>query len=203
MKRLRFVASDLAGLRARVASHGFQSVQDAVEATTFDRLKAEAAEHASTAVAAARTTGVRYRARIATLGPRCKSFLFGDELLGFLATVFGEPVAPSEDRSCLTLYGEGDHLGLHRDEPASECAVTVILYLAVSTAPPSGDRTGLALHVYGRERPVDEAPRLTISTEPGLMVIGRGSTFWHERTALRAGERVSALTACYRLASTP
>ncbi len=152
----------------------------------------------ATAVAAKCVGEVKYQASIASLGPEAKALLFGPEITGLLSAVFREQLAPSEDRCCLTLYREGDHLGPHRDEPAAECRIAVILYIDVRRAAADPLNTGLVLRIYGEHLEEDMRPRLNIPTTPGTLVLGRGAKFWHERPALAQGEYLAALTACYK-----
>src|SRR6185295_10895773 len=106
-----------------------------------------------------------------------------------LYSVFDERLMLAEGVSCLTFYGEGDHLGPHVDEPASECAVTILVYLDASgAASPPAPGTGLVLRVYTEQKPEGEAARLTIPTRTGAIVVGRGSRVWHERPRLLPGE---------------
>jgi hypothetical protein len=198
MPHLNYTQSDVETLRRGVCEFGFGFLPDLVPPDTFAKLEREAKDTSDTAVSAKRTGAVNYQASIVSLGPESQSFLFGLEMTGLLSTVFGEMVAPSEDRCCLTLYREGDHLGPHRDEPANECWVTAILYIDVGRAAADAGSTGLVLRVYGEEVNEEPQARLTIPTAPGILVLGRGAKFWHERPALAHGEYVAALTACYR-----
>jgi hypothetical protein len=133
------------------------------------------------------------------LGPRAQHFLSDTETINLLSDVFGQQFELSSDRSCVTLYRAGDYLGPHVDEPASECAVTLIVYLDVIGVGAESGATGLELRIYGPERPLSLEATLTIPTECGAVVIGAGSKFWHERPVLEKGEQIDALTACYRV----
>ena len=126
-----------------------------------------------------------------------KGFLGGPEVLQLLQSLFGETFALTESCSCLTFYGEGDHLGPHLDKPANQCCVTVLAYLAAVSPQPHSCDTGLALRIYGPELNATRDPPLTIPTTTGSLVIGRGARIWHERPMLKRGERVTALTGCY------
>ena len=189
---------DVQALRRRVRSSGFGLLSDAIAPTVLRGLRDEAEERRSDAKFAEQTAGVRFRSSIAALGPKASGFLRDRQLAGLLSAVFGAAFVLTEDRSCLTFYDEGDHLGAHRDEPATECVVTIIVYLTVSGPSPRPPRSGLELRVYGREMTESCPTRVTIPTRPGALVIGLGSEFWHERPMLEQGEQVSALTACYQ-----
>jgi hypothetical protein len=198
MPHLNYTRSDVRTLRRGVQEFGFGFLPGIVPSGIFATLAREADEAANTAVAAKRVGAVNYQASIASLGAESKAFLFGLEMASLLSAVFDESVSPSEDRSCLTIYRAGDHLGLHRDEPANECWVTAILYLDVRGAAADAPATGLVLHVYGEEIAEVSQPQLSVPTLPGTLILGRGARFWHERPALAQGEYVAALTACYR-----
>lgn len=185
-------------LRAGVVSDGFAATDAFVSQPILAQLREEARAAASAASGAARRGVVAYRASMAPLGPLASGLLFGDSLLAFLTAVAGTPLAASTERSCLTIYRAGDHLGPHLDEPESECSFTAILYLEAESATPVGHATGLELRVYAKQPTSRLLPRLVIPTVAGRLVVGRGARFWHERPPLQAGERVMALTACYR-----
>lgn len=197
VRRLRHDTEDVAQLRRSIESFGFGYLNEAIAPRVLSRLQDEAMERLGSAAFAQRTEGVRYQARIAPLGPEGEEFLFGSELLDLLFSVLGERFLPTEQSCCITYYREGDHLGLHRDQPAEECAVTTIAYLAAHSPSPVASDSGLNLHVYGQEMG-DGVLRMTIPTIIGAVVIGRGSKFWHERPTLKNGEHVTALTGCYR-----
>jgi hypothetical protein len=162
-------------------------------------LQREAEARLGLALFAEQTTDLHYRARLTSLGPAAARLLGGPEARHLLREVFSEDLTLSEGVSCLTFYSEGDHLGAHVDEPAAECTVTILVYLAVhgATIPASPD-TGLVLRVYGDRRPEGEAARFTIPTRAGAIVVGRGSRVWHERPRLLPGEQVVALTGCFK-----
>lgn len=188
---------DLKRLRLSVGSFGFGSLADAVTPPALARLQSEARECSGSAAVARQSATVDYQASIASLGPVSRQFLVGAEMIALLLSVFEEHVAPTEERSCFTFYKEGDHLGPHLDQPEAECMITAILYLAVSRPFKESPRSGPALQIYGQEMSPGRKPRLTIPTQTGSLVVGRGSRFWHERPMLGAGEHVTALTACY------
>ena len=194
-----YSGSDVAQLRDGVQTHGFACLPDAFAPPLLEALQQEAQERLGLALPAEQTTGLQYRANIISLGPVASRVLGGRDARELLRAVFAEELTLSEGVSCLTLYGEGDHLGAHLDQPASECAVTILVYLAATggTSPPS-PVTGLVLRVYGEQEPHGEAPRLTIPTRAGAIVVGWGSRVWHERPRLLAGEQVIALTGCFK-----
>jgi hypothetical protein len=185
-------------LRAGVVSDGFAATDAFVPQTMLARLREEARAAAGSASRATGRGGVAYRASIAPLGPLASELLFGDALLALLTAVAGTPVAASTERSCLTIYRSGDRLGPHLDEPESECWFTAILYLEAESTSPVGHSTGLELRIYAKRPTARRRPRLVIPTVAGRLVVGRGARVWHERPPLRVGERVMALTACYR-----
>ena len=119
------------------------------------------------------------------------------ETRDLLYQVFGEHAVLSEGVSCLTYYGEGDHLGPHLDMPAEECSVTIIIYLEATSPAPDAPDTGLILRVYGEDMAAGDEARLTIPTHAGSIVVGRGSKVWHERPKLKTGEWVAAVTGCF------
>lgn len=144
--------------------------------------------------------GLRYSAGIADMGPQAKAFLTGPGLIDSLRWFTGQAVRLTSDMSCLTVYEAGDRLGVHLDQPADRCALTVIYYLDCASPAPEAPESGLQLWVYGRDRDsIRGAPCQIIRTRPGRLVFGLGSQVWHERPQLQPGERVIALTTCFEL----
>jgi hypothetical protein len=185
-------------LRLSVLRFGFGQLPAPIGQATLAGLQQEAEEGKGAARRAEQSVGIEYKADIIALGPRARGFLGSGELADLLSTVFRERFVLAEQRSCFTSYDEGHHLGPHLDEPAAECAVTVIVCLAEKGRALGSSATGLELRVYGPSWPLDRAPRVIFPSRPGSIVVGRGSVFWHERPMLRPGEHVVALTACYR-----
>lgn len=192
---------DVEKVRRRVQSFGFELLSGSVDPSVLRGLQEEAVERNGAALFAERSAGLNYRANIASLGPLAKNFLCSRQLTALLATIFGEKFALTEHRSCLTFYKEGDHLGPHLDQPAAECAVTIIVYVAATGRNHRSSQTGMELRVYGQEMTRNDEAQVTIPTHTGAIVIGRGSKFWHERPMLQPGEQVAALTGCYRVAT--
>jgi hypothetical protein len=197
---LIYSAADLSHLQADVETYGFGCLPHALSPALLQALQREAESRLGLALFAEQTTDLSYRARLTSLGPLASQLLGGPEARALLHAVFAEQLTLAEGVSCLTFYGEGDHLGPHLDQPAAECVVTILVYLAANGATsPSSPDTGLALRVYTEQKPQDEEPRLVIPTRAGAIVIGRGSRVWHERPRLLPGEQVVALTGCFKL----
>ncbi len=192
-----FGHDDVERLRLSVRSFGFGALSDAIAPPVLRELQNEAEELNGTAGFAEGSEALKYKAQITSLGPRAKALLCSRQMTELLFTLFGDNFLLTEGRSCLTFYKEGDHLGPHLDKPAAECAVTIIVYVAVKESTHPSDETGLQLRVYGQE--ITEAPQalLTIPTCAGSIVVGHGSRYWHERPMLQPGEQVAALTGCY------
>jgi hypothetical protein len=188
----------MSDLRRSIESYGFGALADAVVPTVLQAMQAEAESSFGLASLAEQSTDMGYRARIVALGPAAAEFLRGEDTLDMLHTVFDERFALTQDRSCLTFYADGDYLGRHRDRPAEDCAVTAIIYLAAASPAPGSPRSGLMLRIYGEAQQPEPQPRLSIPTRVGSVVVGRGSTFWHERPLLGKGEYVAAITGCYK-----
>jgi hypothetical protein len=201
MPRLICTPGEIRELRDGVAAFGFGCLIGLIDPDALRDLRAEAHERFASSNTAEQTDGLSYRANVISLGPRAREFLSGSQVIELLSLVFGEKFALADQKSCFTFYQPGDHLGPHRDEPEAECSATVIVYLATRGPSSWSSRTGLVLLVYGEEIADDGTPRLTIPTQAGAIVFGRGSKVWHERPKLEAGESVDALTACYRRAS--
>ncbi len=196
---LRYSVTDLTRLRADVDAYGFGCLPDALSPALLDALHREAESRLGLALFAEQTTDLHYRAKLTSLGAVAARLLGGADARNLLREVFSEELTLSEGVSCLTFYSQGDHLGAHVDEPAAECTVTILVYLAAegATSPPAPD-TGLVLRVYGQRKPENEAARFTIPTRAGAIVVGRGSRVWHERPRLLPGEKVAALTGCFK-----
>jgi hypothetical protein len=183
--------------RLHVHTLGFGRLPTKLNPVVLRELQDEADASFGAASAAEQDVGLLYRARIAPLGPRATAFLSGLSMRAVLNDVFHERFELTSRRSCLTYYLEGDHLGPHRDEPADECAVTIIVCLKAIGPADRSPGTGLVLRVLGNGPSGDVEPRLMISTRSGDIVVGCGSEFWHERPRLQAGESVAVLTGCY------
>ena len=193
---MRLTRANVENLRRSARLYGFGSLPRSISPALLGGLQSEARRRAGETSRAEQNDGVRYRASISALGRRAYRFLRSGEVSRLLSAAFGRRYALSEQRSCVTHYGEGDYLGPHLDEPAADCAVTVIVYLN-SKGRPGRARTGLQLRVYGRTLARSRRPRLILPTRSGAVIIGRGSQFWHERPMLAKGESLVALTACY------
>ena len=200
-------AARRAELERSVAAFGFAPFIDALTPAALSTLRAEArAAHNASVLAErapdgeARPEGAArsYRANLTCVGPVARDFLTGQPVLALLRDYFGGEHALSEDFSCLTFYDASGHLGAHLDQPADDCAVTIIICLDAESPDPAAPDTGLVLAVYGEEAASVGVPRLRIPTRAGTVVLGRGSRVWHERPRLKEGESVIAITGCYR-----
>ena len=194
--------SAIATLRNEVGACGFTAVPAPFPADLFEDLVAEAADRAPHSIAAEQEEPVPYRSRISELGPGSLGFLTSQPLSSFLTEIFDAQFELSEERSCVTSYAPGDHLGIHRDSPDA-CRVTVIVYLNVVRPATGPQATGPELRVYGSGPQPSSEPEPIIPTRAGDLVIGRGSTFWHARPKLSEGEHVTAITACFSDCGTP
>ena len=181
-----------------VADYGFAALDDRIAPVVLQALRAEAEDRLASALAAEQSCSLSYRASITGLGQRALAFLHDWETRALLTRLFGGEYALTEQWSCLTCYRTGDHLGAHLDEPASDCAVTIIIYLTAQSPDPLAADTGLVLKIYGERPETVGRPRLSVPTRVGTIVHGRGSRIWHERPKLLAGETVVASTGCYR-----
>src|SRR5437660_4672902 len=141
---LLYTDADLERLRDDVRTYGFSCLPDALSPPVLDALQHEAESRLDLARSAEQVSALSYRAKISSLGPAASSLLGGPDARDLLYSVFEEQLMLAEGVSCLTFYGEGDHLGAHLDEPASECAVTILVYLTASgAASPPSPATGL------------------------------------------------------------
>ena len=188
-------------VRLSVESFGFGLLAGPIAPTVLTALQQEAQQRRIEAVRAEQSEELKYKASITSLGPCARDFLCCRQMLELLSVIFGGSFVLTKDRSCLTFYEEGDHLGPHVDRPAEECVVTIIVYVATARPAASASQTGLELRIYGQEMPENGRARLTIPTRTGGIVVGRGSIFWHERPTLQPGEQVAALTGCYGYAT--
>lgn len=188
-------------LERSVASYGFGSMAGVIRPDILKAIQDEAETRLSEAVHAEQSSGLRYRARITSLGEQALALLVNPHVLDLLERTFKGRFALSTQISCLTCYGSGDHLGAHLDKPAPDCAVTIIIYLFARSPDPHAPDTGLVLNVYGESEDSIGTARLQIPTRKGTIVLGRGSRVWHERPCLREGEEVIAITGCYRTSS--
>jgi hypothetical protein len=195
---IAYTPQDVEQVKTSIDAFGFGCIRQAILPPTLSVLHSEAKERFALAQMAEQAAELSYKANVASLGPRAKNLLSSLEALDLLWSLFGARFALVDESSCLTYYGEGHHLGPHVDKPEASCTVTVIAYLIATSPMPYDPETGLALRIYGQDVASISEPRLTIPTEAGSLVFGRGSRFWHERPKLQKGEYVAALTGCYR-----
>jgi hypothetical protein len=191
---------DVDRLAASIRRHGFGSLHGSLPPQVLAAMQAEARELMAEAARAERTAPLSYRASVSPLGPVGRGLLHGAAMSHLLTHIFGGRFELAENISCVSRYDAGDHLGAHRDTPAHDCAVTVIIYLVAQSPDAAASDTGLVLNVYGRGDDGGQALSLRIPTAEGVVVLGRGSSVWHGRPRLQAGERVVAITGCYRYA---
>jgi hypothetical protein len=188
---------DIEVLRTSIEEHGFGYLPGAIHPLVLRKIQEEAVEKQAEAKPAEGVSGLHYRAQITSIGPVTQSFLRDEQVRQLLTSSFGGRFELTERRSCLTIYGEGDHLGPHLDKPSEECAVTIIVYVEATRSSERRAETGLVLRVFGCQIENPPTVRLEIPTTTGALVLGRGSKYWHERPKLQAGELVIAITGCY------
>lgn len=186
----------IADLQAGIDRYGFACAGLAVDDTLLASLAEEAISQRPVADEVTQDGPIAYQARLAQLGDRGRSALSAPSTLAFLRAVLGNKLRLSGGASCYTYYEPGNFLNAHRDDP-EQCAATLLLYLEATSPDPSVPDSGLALHVYGCSSDPDERPRTSIPTRAGGLIVGRGASYWHGRLRMRAGERVTAITACY------
>lgn len=169
------VSSDtIEALRLSVRTFGFGQLPASIGHATLAGLREEAGAGKGAALRAEQSDRIVYKADIIALGPRARGFLRSDELAALLSTLFREHFVLAEQRSCFTSYDEGHHLGPHLDEPAAECAVTVIVCLGAKGPALGSSATGLELRVYGPSWPLDRTPRVIFPSRPGSLVVVPG-----------------------------
>lgn len=195
--QLNYSPDDLGRLCRSIRNFGFGEIRDALTSSLLSALQAEAEERFCAARQAQQSADPPYRARIVALGPKATDFFCSRETMTLLRAVFGRNFLLSAQRSTLTYYAEGDHLGPHLDKPEAECKVTLLTYLVVRRSSTVRLETGLTLRVYGQTMPDDGQPTVSFETRSGTIVVGHGSKFWHERPRLERDEYVIGLTGCY------
>lgn len=186
-----------AALREAIDTGGFTALPaPALQPAMFDALREEAREQRVQAWDKASDGAPGANARRADLGPVARSFLTHPETAALLHEAFGVEVEPSYEATCFTYYeAEGDFLDTHCDRPES-CELTLIAYLEATWPDAAEPGPGLALEVYGPDGSRDDQQLL--ATRTNTVVLGRGAHWPHGRPPLREGERIVALTACYR-----
>ena len=189
-------------LREEIDRNGFAGLTGGIPAA---RLRAMKAESLQACFQPAESVGGRrliaFSSSTAELGASARAFLVSPEVTRFIGRLFGGEYQMTEDRSCITVYGAGDHLALHQDDPPEGCRATAIVYLRVIERANSRPSAGLHLHVWGRAEPLaGEVAHTRILAREGLVALGRGSEFWHERPPLAVGEEIMALTTCFHIA---
>lgn len=187
-------------LAVSIEQFGWGILPGLLDDETLANLRREADAGLEKAAFAESNEGLTYRARMAALGEHALSLLNSVEYGTLLSSLFGGRFELTEEISCYTYYDADSHLGAHRDNPATKCAVTILIYVHATSPAPDSPQTGLVLNVYGREAASVGSVRLRIPTIAGGVVFGRGSEVWHERPRLQPGEQVIAITGCYRRA---
>ncbi len=198
---LRITAETMSSLRTKALEFGFVPLENALGDDLMVELRAEALEQRANARPAEGTDANPYRSYIADVGNCAREFLTNQSVGELLQSAFDEPLELSAHANCYTYYEAGSFLSRHRDRPV-ECVATLIVYLDAASPDPLSPKTGLSLRVFNDDESGGPNPRAVIATTVGTVVIGRGSSFWHERPELQRGERVVALTACFRGAAT-
>lgn len=202
LSTLRILSSEdaLAAMKLSAEHFGFGTLTKALSDEVLQELYREAGRQLSVAKhGRSESGGLNYNAHIAGLGSCALELLTSANLVGLLEAVFPGRYELSDNISCYTYYDSGSYLGVHRDSPADQCAVTIIVYLHAVSPDATSAVSGLALNVYGEDENSVGNVRLRIPTVQGSLVLGRGSLYWHERPRLQRGEEVIAITSCYRL----
>ena len=194
---LRITAGTMSSLRAKALEFGFVPLENALGDELMAELRAEALAQRANAQPAEGTDANPYRSHIADVGDCARAFLMDQAVGNLLQAAFDETLELSAHANCYTYYEAGSFLSRHRDRPV-ECVATLIVYLDAASPDPLSPQTGLSLRVFNDDETGGVKPRTVIPTTVGTVVIGRGSSFWHERPKLQPGERVVALTACFR-----
>ena len=136
----------------------------------------------------------------AHLGPHARSFLLSASVLAYLERVTGHRLAPSWSASCYTYYDEpGQHMGEHCDKKEA-CRIALLIYLQTIWMPGVQPSAGLQLHVFRGDNAASGL-LLRITGLSNRIVFLNGAEQAHLRPALAAGEHMTMLAGCYRLAT--
>ena len=191
-------------INQQINEFGFTVINNFIEPSFLKHMIFDARNQMNQAKKAEKTTGLKYRANISGLTTSGQAFLENETTLELVSKIAGAALELNENSSCLTYYSQGDHLGLHLDEPRELCSITILVYLEANSPSPLGSNTGLVLNVYGKVQPLEfELPRMVIPTVVGSVVVGLGSQFWHGRPELQLKENVTAITGCFGELSFP
>jgi hypothetical protein len=183
-------------LKSDIEHTGFACLEKPFDDALFESLRDEASVQRASARHACDDGDISYRGYLASLGEVAKASLTGQMITGLLQSIFDQRFVLTCGSSCYTYYEAGDFLSAHRDS-ADDCEVTLLVYLDVASPDPDAADSGLYLRI-NRDDGGRPGPEIrTIRTRSNTLVVGRGSKMWHARPALRDGERVSLLTACF------
>ena len=189
-------SDDLAVLRSDVFTTGFACVENAIDEALLEKLRAEAELQKKNALSVSDDGLISYQAYLSDLGAVAREFLTDQSVTDFLQLLFGQSFVLSEGSCCYTYYNVGDFIKAHRDV-ASDCEVTVLLYLEAASPDPDAADSGLSLQIYDDHEGKPTDIRHTIKTRRGFLVTGRGSSEWHGRPPLLEGEHIALISACF------
>jgi len=195
---LNYENRNIKQLRQDINNNGFALLEaPALKSDWFDNLNKEIGQQMSESWDKPKQGMDAERVQRANLGPVAQQLLTDNETLDFMFEVFGEEFEPSFAATCYTYYDDKDYyLGKHLDRESS-CTVTLIVYLVCSWPENTLPSSGLSLEVFGQNASEGAAPTV-IPTRSNSIVLGRGSRFPHQRPKLQQGERLYALTACFK-----
>jgi len=135
----------------------------------------------------------------AHLGSQARNFLSSVSVINYLEYVTGYRLTPSWSASCYTYYdGPGHHMGEHCDKREA-CRIGLLTYLQTTWMSGTQPTAGLQLHVFRGDSTASELV-VRITGLSNRIVILNGADQAHLRPALIAGERMTMLAGCYRLA---
>jgi hypothetical protein len=133
------------------------------------------------------------------LGPIARTLLASDDTRRLLREVTRLDLEPSWSASCYTYYDvPGAYLGEHCDK-FDACRVAMLVYLMADWPSNQLPGAGLQLEVFAGDS--SRSPLVArITSRTNRIVILNGSRQAHRRAALAAGESLTLLAGCFRLA---
>lgn len=135
----------------------------------------------------------------AHLGPQARNFLSSVSVISYLEHVTGYQLTPAWSASCYTYYdGPGHYMGEHCDKREA-CRIGLLTYLQTTWKSGTQPTAGLQLHVFRGDNAASELV-VRITGLSNRIVILNGADQAHLRPALVAGEHMTMLAGCYRLA---
>lgn len=165
-------------LREEIDRYGFCLVSQLVSPAQMRTLIAEALNLFEQSEHCVADTGLEHNVFVTALGPQALHYLSEGPVLYALNDLFGRPYRLCKEASGYLYYLDDGFLDPHLDEIPGEHPVATVSYLYSEVCEQS---IAPELHVYSNGPSPNQTPTRTFATQPGSVLIGRGTEYWHGR----------------------